>query len=106
MGTIWVCCLFSLCPRSPPPKLSSRSLALQDAVVTNKDLDLPTQQELLAQFRCDEIANVAFAAFVEALKAFGSSAGVGKLVKGLGVSMEQARSAALGEWKCTLMLRH
>ncbi|KAI9602115.1 hypothetical protein KEM48_000142 [Puccinia striiformis f. sp. tritici PST-130] len=27
-----------------------------DAVVSNKDLDLPTQQELLAQFRCDEIA--------------------------------------------------
>lgn len=29
-----------------------------DKVLTNKDLDLPTQQELLAQYRCDEIANV------------------------------------------------
>lgn len=29
-----------------------------DKVLTNKDLDLPTQQELLAQYRCDEISNV------------------------------------------------
>lgn len=26
--------------------------------MSNKDLDLPTQQELLAQYRCDEIASV------------------------------------------------
>lgn len=26
--------------------------------MSNKDLDLPTQQELLAQYRCDEIATV------------------------------------------------
>jgi hypothetical protein len=64
--------------------------------VTNKDLDLPTQQELLAQFRCDEIANVAFTAFLEATKAFGTPSGAGKIVKGLGTSMETARAAALG----------
>ncbi|KAG1061949.1 hypothetical protein G6F42_027542 [Rhizopus arrhizus] len=29
-----------------------------DKVLTNKDLDLPTQQELLAQYRCDEISGV------------------------------------------------
>lgn len=29
-----------------------------DKVLTNKDLDLPTQQELLAQYRCDEISSV------------------------------------------------
>lgn len=28
--------------------------------MSNKDLDLPTQQELLAQYRCDEIANVSW----------------------------------------------
>ncbi|KAJ9069361.1 Dynamin-like GTPase that mediates homotypic ER fusion [Entomophthora muscae] len=27
-----------------------------EQIVTNKDLDLPTQQQLLAQFRCDEIS--------------------------------------------------
>ncbi|KAI8637905.1 RHD3/Sey1 [Parasitella parasitica] len=34
-----------------------------DKVLTNKDLDLPTQQELLAQYRCDEISNAAFEIF-------------------------------------------
>lgn len=29
-----------------------------DKILSNKDLDLPTQQELLAQYRCDEISNV------------------------------------------------
>jgi hypothetical protein len=29
-----------------------------EQIMSNKDLDLPTQQELLAQYRCDEIANV------------------------------------------------
>lgn len=31
----------------------------------NKDLDLPTQQELLAQFRCDEIAREVLVVFDE-----------------------------------------
>ena len=64
--------------------------------MTNKDLDLPTQQELLAQFRCDEIANVAFAAFVEATKALNQPTGAGKIIKNLGTLMETARAAALG----------
>jgi hypothetical protein len=32
--------------------------SIWDTVLTNKDLDLPTQQELLAQYRCDEISSV------------------------------------------------
>ena len=32
--------------------------SIWDKVLSNKDLDLPTQQELLAQYRCDEISNV------------------------------------------------
>lgn len=32
----------------------------QSKILVNKDLDLPTQKELLAQFRCDEIAMVSF----------------------------------------------
>jgi hypothetical protein len=31
-----------------------------EQIMSNKDLDLPTQQELLAQYRCDEIANVSW----------------------------------------------
>jgi hypothetical protein len=30
----------------------------KEKITQNKDLDLPTQQQLLAQYRCDEIANV------------------------------------------------
>lgn len=64
--------------------------------MTNKDLDLPTQQELLAQFRCDEIASAAFTAFLEATTALGSLAVAGKINKDLGPSMSKARSVALG----------
>ncbi|THH02273.1 hypothetical protein EW026_g591 [Hermanssonia centrifuga] len=39
-----------------------------EQVQTNKDLDLPTQQELLAQFRCDEISAAALAEFNEQAK--------------------------------------
>lgn len=35
--------------------------------MNNKDLDLPTQQELLAQFRCDEISREVLIAFDEAI---------------------------------------
>ncbi|OBZ83027.1 Protein SEY1 [Choanephora cucurbitarum] len=41
--------------------------SIWDKILTNKDLDLPTQQELLAQYRCDEIANNAFDIFREQL---------------------------------------
>lgn len=34
-----------------------------DQIVNNKDLDLPTQQELLAQFRCDEISREVLISF-------------------------------------------
>ncbi|KAK6596908.1 protein SEY1 (root hair defective 3 GTP-binding protein) [Botrytis cinerea] len=34
-----------------------------DQIVSNKDLDLPTQQELLAQFRCDEISREVLVSF-------------------------------------------
>ncbi|KAF1797154.1 RHD3/Sey1 [Mucor lusitanicus] len=41
-----------------------------DKVLTNKDLDLPTQQELLAQYRCDEISSAAFEVFSNKLAPF------------------------------------
>ncbi|ODV91266.1 hypothetical protein CANCADRAFT_44870 [Tortispora caseinolytica NRRL Y-17796] len=38
-----------------------------EQIIQNKDLDLPTQQHLVAQFRCDEIANDAQQLFSSAL---------------------------------------
>lgn len=42
--------------RIPADGFSVYAEGIWDQIVNNKDLDLPTQQELLAQFRCDEIS--------------------------------------------------
>ena len=62
---------------------------------TNKDLDLPTQQELLAQFRCDEISANALAEFNNQSKSQKRPIEVGKVVDGLGEMMRRWRSQAL-----------
>ena len=62
----------------------------------NKDLDLPTQQELLAQFRCDEIASAALTEFNEQAKPQKRPIESGKVVDGLGKMMRAWRKGALG----------
>jgi hypothetical protein len=49
--------------RIPADGLSVYAEGIWDQIVNNKDLDLPTQQELLAQFRCDEISREVLVAF-------------------------------------------
>jgi hypothetical protein len=49
--------------RIPADGLSVYAEGVWDQIVNNKDLDLPTQQELLAQFRCDEISREVLVAF-------------------------------------------
>ncbi|POR32296.1 Protein SEY1 [Tolypocladium paradoxum] len=49
--------------RIPADGFSVYAEGVWDQIVNNKDLDLPTQQELLAQFRCDEISREVLAAF-------------------------------------------
>lgn len=71
---------------------------LQEQVQSNKDLDLPTQQELLAQFRCDEIANVALEQFAQQVKPFRKPIESGKVVEDLGKSMRSWRDEALSEF--------
>jgi len=56
-------------------------------VQSNKDLDLPTQQELLAQFRCDEISAQALADFNEQSKSQRKPVESGRIVEGLGKMM-------------------
>ena len=69
---------------------SPRSLILtQEQVQSNKDLDLPTQQELLAQFRCDEIASVALAEFNEQAKSQRRPIEAGRVIEGLGAIMRK-----------------
>jgi hypothetical protein len=68
----------------------------QQQVLSNKDLDLPTQQELLAQFRCDEIAQVVIETFLAESKATRRPVETGSIIQGLGALMSEWRSAALG----------
>lgn len=49
--------------RIPADGLSIYAEGVWDQIVHNKDLDLPTQQELLAQFRCDEISREVLVGF-------------------------------------------
>jgi len=64
-------------------------------VQSNKDLDLPTQQELLAQFRCDEISAVALSEFNDQAKSQKRPVEAGKVVDGLGAMMKSWRTEAL-----------
>ncbi|OBZ70637.1 Protein SEY1 [Grifola frondosa] len=66
-----------------------------EQVQTNKDLDLPTQQELLAQFRCDEISTAALTEFNEQAKPQKRPIESGKVVEGLGGMMRNWRVGAL-----------
>ncbi|KAI1479510.1 root hair defective 3 GTP-binding protein [Daldinia eschscholtzii] len=53
--------------RIPADGFSHYANGIWDQIVHNKDLDLPTQQELLAQFRCDEISREVLKVFDEAI---------------------------------------
>ncbi|KAL7624326.1 Dynamin-like GTPase that mediates homotypic ER fusion [Parahypoxylon ruwenzoriense] len=53
--------------RIPADGFSVYAEGVWDQIVNNKDLDLPTQQELLAQFRCDEISREVLITFDTAI---------------------------------------
>ncbi|KAI8319678.1 root hair defective 3 GTP-binding protein [Martensiomyces pterosporus] len=69
--------------------------AIWEKVVSNKDLDLPTQQELLAQYRCDEIAAAAIAPFRMAIDELRPKVQDGEIVQELGKVARQARIQAI-----------
>lgn len=72
-----------------------------EQIESNKDLDLPTQQELLAQFRCDEISKEVLVAFDEAItpleekQTSASKAGSPVVLAELGRIMNSARTDVL-----------
>ena len=69
----------------------------QQQILANKDLDLPTQQELLAQFRCDEIAAGVVEGFTLSSKAIRRPVETGTVVQDLGSLMNDWFSVALSE---------
>ena len=87
--------------RIPADGLSVYAEGVWDQIVNNKDLDLPTQQELLAQFRCDEISREVLAGFdativpLEEAQAEATRLGKTSVLPDLGASGAGARE------KCT-----
>jgi len=83
--------------RIPADGFSIYAEQVWDQIVNNKDLDLPTQQELMAQFRCDEISREVLVGFDEAIIPFenkqadGIRLGKPEVLAGLGAAMRTAR---------------
>jgi hypothetical protein len=87
--------------RIPADGFSVYAEGVWEQIVHNKDLDLPTQQELLAQFRCDEIAREVLVAFDEAItpleekQAEGIRIGSPIVLPSLGVAGKAARTKCI-----------
>lgn len=87
--------------RIPADGFSIYAEGVWDSIVNNKDLDLPTQQELMAQFRCDEISREVLVNFDEAIVPFenrqveGIRLGRPEVLGGLGAAMRTARMMAI-----------
>ncbi|KGB78728.1 protein SEY1 [Cryptococcus deuterogattii 99/473] len=84
--------------RIPADGVSFYMEGIWQQVLTNKDLDLPTQQELLAQFRCDEISTLVVEAFLASAKIVRKPVDGGSVVEGLGALMRDWLETALGKF--------
>lgn len=91
--------------RIPADGFSMYASGIWDQIEANKDLDLPTQQELLAQFRCDEIAREVLVAFDEVItpletqQSEDTKSGTPSVITGLGRSLNAARAKVLADFK-------
>ncbi|KAH9959735.1 RHD3/Sey1 [Lactifluus volemus] len=81
--------------RVPADGISLYMQRIWEQVQSNKDLDLPTQQELVAQFRCDEIFLGALGEFNDKVKQQKQPIEAGLVIKGLGEMTRAWRSQAL-----------
>lgn len=81
--------------RIPADGFSTYAKGIWEAIEANKDLDLPSQQELLAQFRCDEIASAAMSIFDNTIRSTEQAMQAGVVYKRLGLEMASALSETL-----------
>ncbi|KAF9701856.1 hypothetical protein EKO04_000039 [Ascochyta lentis] len=90
--------------RIPADGFPTYAEGIWDQIVHNKDLDLPTQQELLAQFRCDEIAREVLVVFDEKItpledkQAEDARIGQPSIIPDLGLIMNTARALVLKDF--------
>ncbi|KAF7548555.1 hypothetical protein G7046_g8636 [Stylonectria norvegica] len=87
--------------RIPADGFSVYAEGVWDQIVNNKDLDLPTQQELLAQFRCDEISREVLVNFdlvvapLEEKQAESTRLGLATVLIDLGLTGSDARTKCI-----------
>ncbi|KAH7040416.1 RHD3/Sey1 [Microdochium trichocladiopsis] len=91
--------------RIPADGFSIYAEGVWDQIVANKDLDLPTQQELLAQFRCDEISREVLINFdaaivpLEEQQAEATRAGKPVVIADLGTTGRTAREKVVKQFE-------
>jgi hypothetical protein len=69
--------------------------AIWEKIVNNRDLDLPTQQQLLAQYRCDEISKQVLEKFGAAAKEFKAPLESGRVLEDFGKKASETVTFAL-----------
>lgn len=98
--------------RIPADGFSVYAEGVWDQIANNKDLDLPTQQELLAQFRCDEISRECLVAFDEVIspledkQAEATRVGKAFVLPKLGASGSTARTKAIKTFETSASRYH
>ncbi|KDQ21608.1 hypothetical protein BOTBODRAFT_208395 [Botryobasidium botryosum FD-172 SS1] len=84
--------------RIPADGVAHYMESIWEQVQSNKDLDLPTQQELLAQFRCDELATLALEMFNTQAKSVRKPVEAGQVVEGLGGMMQSWKNESMARF--------
>ncbi|CCJ30755.1 unnamed protein product, partial [Pneumocystis jirovecii] len=81
--------------RVPADGFSVYVKGIWEQIITNKDLDLPTQQQLLAQYRCDEISEVVLETIEPMVKSLEKSMNLEKFLDNLDEEMRKIKVFAL-----------
>ncbi|EWC43412.1 hypothetical protein DRE_07659 [Drechslerella stenobrocha 248] len=84
--------------RIPADGLPHYAANIWRMITENKDLDLPTQQELLAQYRCDEISTACVELFDEIITPFEAALNQKVVQADLGPSMKSALDIAIAKF--------
>lgn len=82
----------------PADGFSTYASNIWEQIVANKDLDLPTQQQLMAQFRCEEISSGLFKQIQTEFVPVRESIERGELVEDLGKKFHSLKNDAISEF--------
>ncbi|ORX57143.1 root hair defective 3 GTP-binding protein [Piromyces finnis] len=81
--------------RIPADGFPQYAQSIWDKVINNKDLDIPTQQHLLAQYRCEEIAKEENEIFLSKISPFKERLDNGEIIDNLGQDLLEFRDTAI-----------